>query len=287
MVNRDDAKPSAPISIASLASRAHRREVRGGGRLAIGAALAHHVDAQRRVRQVRGHVDVAAARDSKRVHELGEGLPGPGQAVGHHDAGNVLDPGHHVDEHVVVLLAARREADAAVAHHHRGHSVRRRRGQALRPDGLAVVVGVQVDEARRDQQSGGVDLPRGGLAVDVADGFYDPVLHGYVADVRLTSQPVDDGAIADEEVIGHLTNLLLKTHFVELAGYSFGRRGEHRHRAAAGIGDVDVAGRGADGADRHPDRKVADGDGLHDGIVGDVAGMPSITDNVPKTELVT
>ena len=105
----------------------------------------------------------------QRVHVFGEGLPGPRQAVGHDDAGNVLDSGHHVDEHVVVFLAARREPDPAVAHHHGGHAVRRRRGQPLRPDGLAVVVGVQVDEAGRDQQAGRVDLARRGVAIDVPD----------------------------------------------------------------------------------------------------------------------
>ena len=96
----------------------------------------------------------------ERVEELGEGLPRPRQPVDHHDAGDVLHAGHHVDEHVVVLGAARREADAAVAHHRGGDAVRRRRRHAVRPDGLAVVVGVQVDEAGRDQQAGRVDLAR-------------------------------------------------------------------------------------------------------------------------------
>ena len=41
-----------------------------------------------------------------------------------------------------------READAAVAHHDGGDAVPRRRQQAAVPGGLAVVVGVDVDEAR-------------------------------------------------------------------------------------------------------------------------------------------
>ncbi len=144
--------------------RPHLGEVIGGGRLAVGAALPHHVDPQRGMREVGGHVDIAPA-GLQRIQVFGERLPVPRQAVGHHDAGNVLDPGHHVDEHVVVFLAARREADPAVAHHDRGHPVRRRRSHPLRPDGLAVVVGVQVDEARGDQQTGRIDFPLGGVAV--------------------------------------------------------------------------------------------------------------------------
>ena len=192
--------------MASLASFAHLGQVLGGGRLAVGAALAHHVDPQRRVRQIRRDVDVPLAR-IEGVHVLREGLPVPRQAVGHHHTGDVFDAGHHVDQHVVVFLAARREADAAVAHHHGGHPVRRRRRQSLRPDGLAVVVGVQVDEAGRDQQPGRVDLPRRAGAVDVADRGDHAVLDGDVADERLTAQPVDDGAVADDQVVGHLNNL--------------------------------------------------------------------------------
>jgi hypothetical protein len=68
-------------------------------------------------------------------------------------------------------------------------------------------MGVQVDEARCDQQPGRVDLPLGLFAVDVPDPGDDAVPHGDVTDVRVTSQPVDDGAVADDEVVGHLNNL--------------------------------------------------------------------------------
>ena len=77
-------------------------------------------------------------------------------------------PAMHVDEHVVVLCAARREADAAVAHHRGGHAVMRRRRHPVRPDRLAVVVGVQVDEARSDQKPRRVDFPDG-VAADRPD----------------------------------------------------------------------------------------------------------------------
>ena len=69
----------------------HLGQVLGGGRLAVGAALAHHVDPQRRVRQVSGHVDVPLAR-FEGIHVLREGLPVPRQAVGHHDTGMSSTP---------------------------------------------------------------------------------------------------------------------------------------------------------------------------------------------------
>ena len=55
------AKPIAPASIASLGERRHGGDVGLGGRLAVDAALAHHEDAQRRVRQLAADVDVERA----------------------------------------------------------------------------------------------------------------------------------------------------------------------------------------------------------------------------------
>ncbi len=171
-----------------LGQRAHPGQILFGGGFAVGAALAHHIHPQRRVRQVGRDVDVPPSR-LQGVQVFGEGLPGPGQAVGHHHPGDVLDTGHHVDQHVVVLLAARREPDAAVAHHHRGHPVRRGRRQPVRPDGLAVVVGVQVDEARRDQQPRRIDHPRRRGPLRRADRGDHAVPHRDITDERLTPDP--------------------------------------------------------------------------------------------------
>ena len=70
----------------------------------------------------------------------------------------------------------RREADAAVAHHHRGHAVVDAGREGLVPGGLAVVVGVDVDEARRHPGAAGVDAlaRRAGDAADLDDA---PVPH--------------------------------------------------------------------------------------------------------------
>ena len=106
----------------------------------------------------------------------------------------------------MVLGAARREADAAVAHQGGGDPVRRRRRHPFGPDGLPVVVGVEVDESGGDKQSGRLDLP-GAFALDGADRDDDAVGHGDVAPVCLTTQTVDDGAIADDQVVAHGTRL--------------------------------------------------------------------------------
>jgi hypothetical protein len=85
-----------------------------GRRLAIGAALAHHIDAQRRVRHLGRHVDVVASLGDG-IEIIGEGVPVPWQARGHHDLGNILHALHQVDQQVVLMVVAGREANAAVA----------------------------------------------------------------------------------------------------------------------------------------------------------------------------
>ena len=66
--------------------------------------------------------------------------------------------------------SAGREADAAIAHHRRGDAVPGRRREVAVPDRLAVVMGVDVDEAGRDELAARVDLlaPASGDLADAA-----------------------------------------------------------------------------------------------------------------------
>ena len=102
--------------------RGHAPAILVGGRLAVGAALAHHIDAQRRVRHLGRDVGVVAtARRWRR--EIREALPVPRQAFAQHDLGNVLHALHQVDQQVVLVRPAGREADAAIAEQHRRRAV--------------------------------------------------------------------------------------------------------------------------------------------------------------------
>src|SRR5947209_8874009 len=57
------------------------------------------------------------------------------------------------DQQIVVGRAAWGETDAAIADRHGGDAMRGGRAQAARPDRLAVIMGVDIDEARCDQRS--------------------------------------------------------------------------------------------------------------------------------------
>ena len=168
-----------------------------GRRLAIGAALAHHIDAQRRVRHLGRDIDVVASLGDG-IEIVGEAVPVPRQARGHHDLGDVLHALHQVDQHVVLIVVAGREADAAVAQKHGGGAVPRRRRQPLAPGHLRVVVRVHVDEARRDELAARVDL-LGTLGNAAADRRDLAVGNGEVGFIRVAAQPIDDRAVANHQ----------------------------------------------------------------------------------------
>ena len=115
-------------------------------------------------------------------------------------AGNVLDAFHQLDQALAVLDLHRREADAAIAHHRRGDAVPARGLQARIPGRLAVIVGVDVDEARRDQQALGVDL-LGALARHLADRGDLAVLDRDVGLARAAARAVGHRAAADDQIV--------------------------------------------------------------------------------------
>ena len=171
--------------------------VRPGGM--IGAALAHHVEPQRCVRDLRADVDHALRR-VEHVEVLLEAFPPEIDAFGEHGLGNVLDAFHQVDQIALGTRPHRGEADAAVPEHRRRDAMQRRRGHVRIPRRLAVVVRVDVDPARREQQSGGIDLaPAGSDAV--TDGGDDGAVHGEVGDAPRRPGAIHQRRAPDHEIV--------------------------------------------------------------------------------------
>jgi len=106
----------------------------------------------------------------------------------------------------MIVRAAGREADAAIAHDRGGDAVLRRGRDILAPGHLAVIMGVDVDKARRDQFAPSVDLFRA-LAQYLADLGDAAVLDRDVSLEQIAAATVCDGAAADHQVwIGSLWN---------------------------------------------------------------------------------
>jgi hypothetical protein len=122
-------------------------------------------------------------------------------------AGDVLDPFHQLDQLFPVGGLAGGEPDAAIAHDRGGDAVPGRGRQMVVPYRLRIVVGVDVDEAGRDQLALGVDF-LGAAFCDLAD--HSDAVAGD-ADIGFdgrTAGAIDDGAAADDQVeFGHWTLL--------------------------------------------------------------------------------
>ena len=151
-------KPNAPAAHRLGEQVGHGRQIVGGRRSLLDAALAHRVLAQRAVADHAADVE-ALRHAADAVEVLAVGHPVPRQAVEDRVAGNVFDALHHRGQELAVLGLARREGDAAVAHHDAGDAVVAAAGSDRVPRQLGVEVGVDVDEARRDEPVGGIDAP--------------------------------------------------------------------------------------------------------------------------------
>ena len=118
----------------------------------VRAALAHHVGAHGAVRHLRAevHAERGAASSASRYsgsvshsHCMPSCSAVPGMSS---------TPSISWIRKSLLARAHRREADAAVAHHRRGDAVPARRRELRIPGGLAVVVRVDVDEARASRR---------------------------------------------------------------------------------------------------------------------------------------
>jgi hypothetical protein len=142
-----------------------------------------------------------------RVEILRVAFPIPGDAFGERRAGNVFDTLHQLDQPLFPAGDDRGEADAAVAGDHRRHAVATGRLQQAVPADLAVVVGVDVDEAGSDDAIRRVDRLYGTTAepgiVDAATAthLHDPaVFDADIGCIAVGASSVDDGAADDLQV---------------------------------------------------------------------------------------
>src|SRR5262249_40074897 len=132
----------------------------GCRRLVASAPLAHRIRTNRSVRDLTADVN-GEISPLDRIEVLRVALPAPRNAFRQRGAGNVFHALHELDQPVFPAGAYGGEAHATVAGHHGGHAVAAGRLEQAVPAHLAVVVGVDVDESRRDDSAGGVDGFRG------------------------------------------------------------------------------------------------------------------------------
>ena len=109
-------------------------------------------------------------------------------------------PLHEADQPVVLVRRDGREADPAVAHDDGGDTVPERWGEQRVPGDLSVEVGVDVDEAGRDEQAVGVDLITAAVG-HFADDRDEAVIDRDISVSGRCAGAVDDESVADYQVM--------------------------------------------------------------------------------------
>ena len=139
------------------------------------------------------------------IEVLREGAPLPRDALGHCRAGDVFDALHQLNEPFTTVGLRGGEANSAVAHHDAGDAVPRRRREPWVPTHLCVVVSVNVDPARGEQQTVGIDGAPG-VARRRSAGFVDAgnavACDADVGHSRVGTRPIDESCVANDQ-IGH------------------------------------------------------------------------------------
>ena len=177
----------------------HARDLLGR-RHPLVRVVAHHEQPQRGVADVRRVVECHTVT-LDRPEVLGERREVPRDARRERRDVHVLDVLERAGDDLAVLGAGRRDREAAVPRHDRGHAVEARRRERGIPEHLRVVVGVDVDESRRDDVAAGVERA---LAVEpVADRADVAVRDRDVRPDTGRAGPVDDRAAPDDEVRAH------------------------------------------------------------------------------------
>ena len=179
----------------------HERDVVVGRFLEGAGPLSHRIDPHRVVADHDAEID-GVLHGVDGVHVIGKRLPVPCETFMQRRAGNVLDAFHQAHEAIAVGFFHRREADAAIAHDHRGDAVIHGRFQFLVPGNLAVIMGVQVDEAGRHDGPCGVDhlFCVFGAGPDFGDAS---VFHADIGANGLAAVAVINKAAGDFEIESH------------------------------------------------------------------------------------
>ena len=143
----------------------------------------------------------ALRRALEGVEVLGDRLPVPLHAHLHGLEGDRFVARHGQHRTVAVVGLDGGEAEAAVAEHDGGDAVPPGAGAPGVPADLGVVVGVQVDESRRDDVAFGVDGPRGPARRPPPELGDAAVLDPDISPVTRDPGSVDDRAAADVDVV--------------------------------------------------------------------------------------
>src|SRR4051794_16978029 len=174
---------------------------------------AHHMAAERSVTHHEAGIDAQVAFE--RLQVVREGAPVPGHSLLQRLKRHALDSGQHAREVVGVLRCQWGEGEPTVAAEDRCYTVKWRRGGVGVPEELGVVVRVDVDHARRHDETGGVDDEVGFLAAQIGDRHDTSTVDADIGPPRWGAGAIDDLTTPNDAP--HLAPPL-RRHIISAAG---------------------------------------------------------------------
>ena len=180
----------------------HLRDVLGRGRLVGSSTFPHHIRSQCAVCEKGRHIE-SPRRGIECIQVFGEGLPLPLHPRAQGIARDIFHAFHQTNEPVAAGWLGGREAHPAVSHHRRRYTVPQGLREIRIPTDLPVVVRMDVNPARRDDETIGIEGARGSPG-RLADGSNTTILDGDVGALGFKPTAVHHRSAANQDIeLGH------------------------------------------------------------------------------------
>jgi len=172
----------------------------GGGRLlANRRLLAHDGRADRRMPDQDGQIGVRTL-SSNGGEVFGKGLELPIDPGSQRADVHALDDREVAHDQVAEMRRRRHDPETAIAGYDGRYAQRWRGRQGRVPGDLRVVMGMDVDDARHQGQSAGVD-DFSSVSADLANGGDAPISDGDIGAAGIMAEPIDNRRAADHEIV--------------------------------------------------------------------------------------
>ncbi len=149
--------------------------------------------------------DVGCNIDSTRaalkcVQIFGERFPIPSHPLGKRSTRNVLDTFHQTNQPVMLVFLCRGKANTAIAHDDRGDAMPAGWGHLAVPRRLAIIMGVDVDKAWRDNLASRINL-FAALRTDCTNGRNDAAVYSNIRNKARCACAIDNGSTTNNQIM--------------------------------------------------------------------------------------
>ena len=165
------------------------------------------------MRNLRANID-RARQAFERIEIIGKAFPIPFHPLGERSAGNILNTLHQADQPIMLVLFRRCKANAAIAHDNRGDAMPARRTHLAVPRCLAVIMGMDINKAWRDDFTQSINL-FAARSADLAYSGNDAAIHRDIGDKARCARAIHHGSTTNDQIM-HIDSPLPKGEPIRL-----------------------------------------------------------------------